>query len=78
MAGCVVTRCCFCAKDLDPNDRDVWRRITAFERKNQRRNGGSDVALRERGGEEVACDPCVRMRQRGLSPLQENLLGGAA
>jgi hypothetical protein len=43
------------------------------------RRSGSDLVLREQAKpEEYCCATCVQQLRRGVQPLQETLLGGAA
>jgi hypothetical protein len=59
----VTVDCAFCGKPVDPRLRETWHRIVAWERKG--RAGGSDVACRERHGDEYAHPACVALAQNG-------------
>jgi hypothetical protein len=64
--------CQFCGEPVDPRSRFTWHRVIGWERPG--RAGGSDVTLRERLGDELAHDHCVRLAKAKLSPYQETLL----
>lgn len=71
----MTVACYFCGEKVDPNSRDVWRRVTGWEHKvmNATRKGGSDISMREPTGE-LACSACMIRVRQGLSPQQETLV----
>lgn len=69
----MTVKCFFnCGNDVDTKSRYTWHRVIGWERPGKA--GGSDVACRERHGDEFACDVCIRRLQAGVAPAQEALV----
>lgn len=66
-----LVTCHYCGDDLEPDDRNTYRRVLGWERKAHAssRRGGSDIVLRE-PGVEFACRWCVDALKQGRSPHQ--------
>jgi hypothetical protein len=73
-----MTIACYfgCGTQIDPNDRNAWRRVTGWEHrglKSGARRGGSDISMREPTGE-FACPKCVSRLKAGINPQQGSLM----
>jgi hypothetical protein len=65
-------KCHYCPEMLDPDSRYTWHRTMGWARRGSA--GGSDVVLRKRIGDFVACDVCISRLRAGRSPDQETLI----
>ena len=65
--------CAFCGEPVDAESKETWHTMRGWERPG--RNGGSDIALRQRAGDEFAHDHCIRREQQRIPATQEVMFG---
>lgn len=75
----MTARCVYCGELVDAASPATWRRVQGWAKlvshrsSGNRRTGISDIALRERMGDDCACDSCIRMLKAGRTPRQMEL-----
>jgi hypothetical protein len=67
-----VRRCHYCGEPLDPSSRWSWYRVIGWARRGKQ--GGSDIRLREKYGDDFAHDQCVERERAKIAAGQGTLL----